>query len=146
MDPDVLERVETTGAQSNSDNQYYAPQPSSLGVRESPLAPPRADTDTPTTMKTVRIGTSGSRNRVRLSDFDDFSRDLLEDSISHYRASIFTKNAFPERLEDRGEATSAFLKACQDRKIKVELEEDHLKIVCDQLRLKDLTFTHFLRS
>lgn len=136
MDPDGLKRVETTGVQSNSDKQYSTQtlQPSSLGVRESPLAPTRPDTDIPTTMKTVRIRTSGSRNRVRLSDFDDFSRDLLEDSISNYRASIFTKNAFPERLEDRGEATSAFLKACRDRKIKVELEEDHLKIVCDQLR------------
>ena len=93
--------------------------------------PPRADADTTTTIKSVHTGTSGSRNRVRLADFNDFSRDLLEDAISYYRASIFTKNAFPERLEDRGEATSAFLKACQDRKVKVELEEDHLKIVRD---------------
>jgi hypothetical protein len=115
--------------QSDADNRYSSPEPSSLGVRKSP--PPRADADTTTTIKSVRTGTSGSRNRVRLADFNDFSRDLLEDAISNYRASIFTKKAFPERLEDRGEATSAFLKACQDRKVKVELEEDHLKIVRD---------------
>jgi hypothetical protein len=132
MDAEGLENAQSI--ESNADNtaKYSTSEWSSLvlGVRKSP--PPRADAETTTTIKSLRTGTSGSRNCIRLADFNDFSRDLLEDAISYYRASIFTKNAFPERLEDRGEATTAFLKACQDRKVKVELEEDHLKIVRDQ--------------
>jgi len=81
-------------------------------------------------MKSARIGTSGTRNRVRMADFDVFMKDLLEDAMSYYKADINTKNPFPEPLEDRDSATSAFIKACSDRNVQVELEEDHLRLVC----------------
>lgn len=102
-------------------------EPVFLGVRKSP--PPRADSDTTTIIKSARKGTSGSRNRPKVTDFDSYTKDLLEDAISYYRADINTRNAFPERLDDRDMATSAFVKACSDRNVKVELEPEHMKIV-----------------
>ena len=69
-----------------------ASKPVAGSVRKNP--PPRADVDTTTVVKSARVGNSGTRNRVRIADFDAFTKDLLEDAISYYKADINTKNPF----------------------------------------------------
>ena len=91
--------------------------PTSLGIQKSP--PPRLDADTTVVTKSARTGSTGSRG----------SKGLLEDAIGMYRVDITTWNPFPNCLEDRDLAFSKFTKACSERNLSMEFEEDHLKLV-----------------
>jgi hypothetical protein len=122
-----------------NDQQPSDSEPTSLGIRKSP--PPRADADTVTVIKSARTGTAGSRGRVRVADFDDLSKGLLEDAIGMYRADINTLNPFPSRLEDRDSAFSKFTRACSEGKVSMDFEEDHLKVVRFAFTLMITTLT-----
>jgi hypothetical protein len=110
-----------------NDHQPSDLEPTSLGIRKSP--PPRADADTMTVTKSAHTGTAGSRGRVRIADFDDLSKGLLEDAIGMYHVNINTLNPFPSRLEDRDSAFSKFTRACSEGKVSMDFKEDHLKVV-----------------
>ena len=101
--------------------------PTSLGIQKSP--PPRPDADTTVVTKSAHTGSTGSRGRVHVADFDMLSKGLLEDAIGMYHVDITTWNPFPNRLEDCDLAFSRFTKACLERNLSMEFEEDHLKLV-----------------
>ncbi|KAF8067065.1 hypothetical protein FPV67DRAFT_1417403, partial [Lyophyllum atratum] len=66
---------------------------------------------------------------VEASDFDEFTKNILEDAIVSYRAHIRTINPYPSRDEDRGWAGAVWVAACQDRGVQVEFDEDVLKLI-----------------
>ncbi|KAF8237107.1 hypothetical protein L208DRAFT_1375801 [Tricholoma matsutake] len=111
-----------------SSNFDCSSSPTSLGVRKSP--PSRLDGDTTVVTKSAHTGSTRSRGRVHIADFDVLSKGLLEDAIGMYRADITTWNPFPNRLKDHDLAFSKFTKACSERNLSMEFEEDHLKLRC----------------
>ncbi|EDR04612.1 uncharacterized protein LACBIDRAFT_330425 [Laccaria bicolor S238N-H82] len=72
---------------------------------------------------------SGSRRRARVADFDELSKSLLEETISIYRAQIGGVQPYPDRLEDRDTATGAWVESCNARGVRVEFDEDMLKLI-----------------
>ena len=96
-------------------------------VRKDCPATPASSTTVVT--KRPKTESSGSRGRARVADFDELSKSLLEESISIYRAQIGGVQPYPDRLEDRDTATGAWVESCNARGVRVEFDEDMLKLV-----------------
>lgn len=96
-------------------------------VRKDCPATPAPSTTVVT--KRPKTESSGSRRRVRVADFDELSKSLLEETISIYRAQIGGVQPYPDRLEDRDTATGAWVESCNARGVRVEFDEDMLKLV-----------------
>ena len=92
-----------------------------------------ATTSTETTVITKKIKTegTGSRGRIRQSDFDELTRSIIEETISIYRAQIGSVEPFPERADDQDTVKQAWLEVCTSRNLRVELSEDIFKLVSD---------------
>ena len=86
-----------------------------LRTCKAPLS--RANADTTAVIESACIKYSGSRNQPCAADFNDFSQQILKLAISHYHADINMKSPFPEHLDDRKSAASAFIKACNENNI-----------------------------
>ncbi|RDB18461.1 hypothetical protein Hypma_000275 [Hypsizygus marmoreus] len=100
---------------------------STLGIRKSP--PPTMSVASTITIKKPKVETTGSRGRVRASDFDDLSKTVLEDAIAEYRARICTQDPYPDRIRDREWGTSVWVAACAARGVQIEFEESALKLI-----------------
>jgi hypothetical protein len=92
-------------------------------------APATACAATTVVTKSAKTTNTGTRGRVRASDFDDLSKSLIEGTISIYKAKLSAKHPFPERVEDRDAVKDSWMEVCTERNVQVELEEDAFKLV-----------------
>lgn len=109
-------------------NIFCHAQATTLGVRKTPPGTVSHATTVP--IKISRLNASGTRGRPRASDFDDFTKVVLEESISQYRSKISTNSPYPDRLLDRDLAIAAWVKACTNRNVQMDFDEDVMKLVC----------------
>lgn len=112
----------------------------SLGVRKTP--PASVSASTTVYIKKVKTESSGTRGRMRAADFDEMTKSILEDAMSIYRVSICSVEPYPDRLEDRDLAADAWVRACEDRKVRVDFDEDILKLVISHIII--LTNKHLI--
>jgi hypothetical protein len=84
--------------------------------------------------KKIKVESSGSRGRVRAGDFDQVSKAVLEDAISKFRALISTVGPYPDKTEERDWAADCWVQACESRNLRIEFEEDSLKLVRFQIQ------------
>lgn len=107
------------------------PQPSphsNLGIRKSP--PLTASPSSTVIIKKAKNETVGSRGRVRVADFDDLTKVVLESAISEYRTVyICGVEPYPDRVEARDFAADTWVDACGERNVRIEFDEDILKLV-----------------
>lgn len=82
-------------------------------------------------IKKSKTDASGTRGRVRAADFDEMTKSILEDAMSKYRVSIAAEEPYPDRVDDRDLAADAWVRACEDRKLRMDFDEDILKLVTD---------------
>jgi hypothetical protein len=101
--------------------------PSSLGIRKAVPTTPSALTTILT--KRAKVEPKGSRGRARASDFDDVSKAVLEDAIINFRALISTDGPYPDKLEERDWAADCWVRSCEARNLRIEFDEDILKLV-----------------
>jgi Domain of unknown function (DUF6532) len=113
------------------DLQSFAPAVPNLvpesDKRKSPPSTPAPSTTV--TIKKTKLTSGGSRGRVKASDFDSITKAVLEDAISYYRTQISTVYGYPDRIQDRDWAAAAWVKACKDRGLQIEFDDDILKLV-----------------
>ena len=64
-----------------------------------------------------------------MSDFDDVTKSVVEEAISIYRAQIGAVEPYPDRVEDREAAVAAWVEACNGRGIRIEFDQDIMKLV-----------------
>ena len=91
--------------------------------------PVTTSTGTTVVTKCPKTAKSGSRGRVRASDFDDLSKSLIEGTITIYKAKLSAKHPFPERAEDREAVKESWVETCHERNVQVDLDEDIFKLV-----------------
>lgn len=102
--------------------------PSGLRIRKTP--PSSSDADTTSVSKRARTeAASGTRNRLCIGDFDSLCQAVLKRALSHYRANLNNKSPFPDQVEDRDAATTAWVQACSELNVHVEFEERLMKLV-----------------
>jgi hypothetical protein len=93
--------------------------------------PTTTSSETTVVTKRIKVEGSGSRGRIRTTDFDELTRSIVEETISIYRAQISSVEPFPDRTDDRDTIKQAWIEVCTGRNIRVELEEDIFKLVSD---------------
>ncbi|KAF8874589.1 hypothetical protein BD779DRAFT_1450823, partial [Infundibulicybe gibba] len=125
--PDLEQFPRSASTSLDSPSAATSHSDSSLGVRKSP--PPTPSPSSTIITKKIKTETVGSRGRVRASDFDDLSKAVLEDAIVDYRAQVCTVEPYPDRLQDRDWAAKVWVKACEERNVRIEFDEDILKLV-----------------
>jgi hypothetical protein len=113
--------------------QKEIPERKQKETPESKRKDPPKTTSPETTVvtKKIKLEGSGSRGRIRTGDFDELTRSIIEETISIYRAQIGGVEPFPERTDDRDTVKQAWVEVCTGRNVRVELEEDIFKLVCD---------------
>lgn len=116
-----------TPAPSGRAAKKLEPVATNSRVRKDCPATPAPSTTVVT--KRPKIESSGSRGRARVADFDDLSKSILEETISIYRAQIGGVHPYPDHLEDRDAATGAWVESYNARGVRVEFDEDMLKLV-----------------
>ena len=126
--PDVDPAPETKQKETPEGKQKETP-----GTKRKFDETPTTTSSTETTVvtKKSKLEGSGSRGRIRTSDFDELRRSLIEETISIYRAQIGGVEPFPERTDDRETVKQAWLEVCTGRDVQVTLEEDIYKLVSD---------------
>ena len=113
---------------------HAAPEPSrkETSERKRKETPATTSAETTVVVKKIKAEGSGSRGRIRQSDFDELTRSVIEETISIYRAQIGSVEPFPERADDRDTVKQAWLEVCMSRNLRLELEEDIFKLVSER--------------
>lgn len=98
-------------------------------------APEEDDDEAAAQHAQVDNGPHSSRRRPRLSDFDEYSRPIIELAQDHYRLAISTKDAFPAPVTDAEFVARSWNHACQEFDAMLLLSPDIEKLVCYLLRV-----------
>jgi hypothetical protein len=61
------------------------------------------------------------------------SKAVLKEAIIAYWALISTAGPYPDKLEDQDLAAGCWVKACEERNIRIEFDEDIIKLACPSL-------------
>ncbi|KIK04876.1 hypothetical protein K443DRAFT_4235 [Laccaria amethystina LaAM-08-1] len=101
--------------------------PTNPRIRKEPPTTPAAETTV--IIKRPKSESSGTRGRIRASDFDDVTKSVVEEAISIYRAQIGAVEPYPDRVEDREAAVAAWVEACNGRGIRIEFDQDIMKLI-----------------
>ena len=114
-------------------DEQPVPKPSQKETSERKRKETPATTSTETTVVTKKIKAegSGSCGCICQADFDELMCSIIEETISIYCAQIGSVEPFPERADDHDTVKQAWLEVCKSRNLRVELEEDIFKLVCD---------------
>jgi hypothetical protein len=96
-------------------------------VRKSP--PLTTSEETSVIIKRPKIDTAGSRGRTRISDFDDLTKSLLEETISIYQAQIIAVQPWPSTSENWEYISQAWIEVCSSRKVQIDLDDEIYKFV-----------------
>ncbi|KAG6839010.1 hypothetical protein C0991_006603, partial [Blastosporella zonata] len=121
-----------------SPNDSYSHSP--LGIRKDHPATPAPATTV--VVKKAKTTPGGTRGRPRASDFDEFTKNIIEDANVGYRAYISTNNPYPlSDNEQRDVSSGAWVAACRVRKVEVEFDDDMFRLIsargsqtCGQLK------------
>ena len=57
------------------------------------------------------------------------TKSVVEEAISIYRAQIGAVEPYPDRVEDREAVVAAWVEACNGRGIRIEFDQDIMKLV-----------------
>ncbi|TFK53194.1 hypothetical protein OE88DRAFT_1627002, partial [Heliocybe sulcata] len=79
-------------------------------------------------LKARKLTNGGSRGRPRGKDWDHVTWQILNDAWGYFRARLSTENPYPGQ-EDEDWAGEAWVKACQQRGVEMELEDDLAKTI-----------------
>ena len=96
-------------------------------VRKSP--PRTTSEDTTVTIKRPKTDTAGTRGRTRISDFDDLTKSLVDETISIYQAQITAVQPWPSNSENWEYISQAWLEVCSSRNVRIELDDEIFKVV-----------------
>lgn len=92
-------------------------------------APQTASPSSTIATKKPKIEGSGSRGRVITADFPQLTKSVLGGTCSKYRVGISAQGSFLSRMEERDLAAGYWVDSCEERHVRVEFDEDLLKIV-----------------
>ena len=109
-------------------------------VRKSP--PRTTSEETAVTIKRPKTDTSGTRGRTQISDFDDLTKSLADETISIYQAQIVAVQPWPTTAENWESVTQAWIEVCTSRNVRIDLDDEILKVVSSSL-LFSLTFISY---
>ena len=96
-------------------------------VRKSP--PCTTSAETTVIVKRPKTDTSGSRGRTRLSDFDDLTKSLADETISIYQAQIAAVQPWPSTAENWESISQGWVEVCTSRNVRIELDDEIFKVV-----------------
>ncbi|KIJ90071.1 hypothetical protein K443DRAFT_117147 [Laccaria amethystina LaAM-08-1] len=71
----------------------------------------------------------GAGDGTYYQHFDDVTKSVVEEAISIYRAQIGAVEPYPDRVEDREAAVAAWVEACNGRGIRIEFDQDIMKLI-----------------
>ena len=81
------------------------------------------------TIKRPKTDTAGSRGRTRISDFDDLTKSLADETISIYQAQIVAVQPWPSTSENWESISQGWIEVCASRKVRIELDDEIFKVV-----------------
>lgn len=116
---------------ADNDLRETSPNQSSVKIRKTP--PPTSispDTAVIKKQKTKHDAPGQSKNRIRVGDFDQFTKSLTEDCIAIYRAQIGAVQPFPVKADKLQAVQSAWVEVCNNRNLQVDLNDSVFKAVC----------------
>lgn len=96
-------------------------------VRKTP--PSTTSPDTTVTIKRPKTDTAGSRGRTRISDFDDLTKSLTEETISIFQAQIVAVQPWPSTAETWESISQGWKEVCTSRNVRIELDDEIFKVV-----------------
>ena len=96
-------------------------------VRKTPLCTTSAETTV--TIKRPKTDTSGTRGRTRISDFDDLTKSLVDETISIYQAQIVAVQPWPSTAENWESISQGWIEVCSARNVRIELDDEIFKVV-----------------
>ena len=110
------------------------PAPSPLGaanlngnIRKSP--PCTTSEDTSVIIKRPKTDTAGSRGHTQLSDFNDLTKSLVDETISIYQAQIVAVQPWPSTAENWESISQGWIEVCTSRNVRIELDDEIFKVV-----------------
>ena len=96
-------------------------------VRKTP--PSTTSPDMTVTIKRPKTDTAGSRGRTRISDFDDLTKSLTEETISIFQAQIVAVQPWPSTAETWESISQGWKEVCTSRNVRIELDDEIFKVV-----------------
>ena len=102
-------------------------------VRKSPLC--TTSEEMTVTIKWPKTNTAGSRGCTQISDFDNLTKSLADETISIYQAQIVAVQPWPSTAKNWESISQAWIEVCASRNVRVELDDEIFKVVS--------TFTFF---
>jgi hypothetical protein len=96
-------------------------------VRKSP--PCTTSAETTVIIKRPKTDTVGSRGRTRVSDFDDLTKLLADETISIYQAQIAAVQPWPSTADNWESVSQGWVEVCASRKVRIELDDEIFKVV-----------------
>jgi hypothetical protein len=96
-------------------------------VRKSP--PRTTSFETSVIIKRPKTDTAGSRGRTRLSDFDDLTKSLADETISIYQAQITAVQPWPSHAENWESVSQGWVEVCASRSVRIDLDDEIFKVV-----------------
>ena len=87
------------------------------------------------TIKQPKTNTAGSWGHTRISDFNDLTKSLADETISIYQAQIVAIQPWPSTAENWELISQAWIEVCASRNVHVKLDDEIFEVVS--------TFTFF---
>ena len=82
-------------------------------------------------IKRAKTDTAGSRGHTRLSDFDDLTKSLVDETIAIYQAQIIAVQPWPSTAKNQEYISQAWVEVCSARNVLIELDDEIFKVVTD---------------
>ena len=80
-------------------------------------------------IKRPKTESAGSRGRTRISDFDDLTKSLADETISIYQAQIVAVQPWPSTAENWESISQGWIEVCTSRNVRIELDDEIFKVV-----------------
>ena len=96
-------------------------------IRKS--SPRTTSEETSVIIKRPKTDTAGSRGRTRISDFDDLTKLLADETISIYQAQIVAVQPWPSTAENWESVSQAWIEVCSSRNVRIEIDDEIFKVV-----------------
>jgi hypothetical protein len=100
-------------------------------VRKTP--PSTTSEETTVIIKRPKTETAGSRGRTRISDFDNLTKSLVDETISIFQAQIVAVKPWPSTAENWEYVSQAWIEVCSSRNVRIELDDEIFKVVSNSL-------------
>ena len=81
------------------------------------------------TIKQPKTDTAGSQGCTWISDFNDLTKSLADETISIYQAQIVAVQPWPSTAKIWESISQAWIEVCASRNICVELDDEIFKVV-----------------